>query len=145
MRFLRANFNPNPSGERMGTYGIDFLVVNGKSFPMTKVDTGKQTVATVVNDARNALGVFIGQKIGRDQSKIEYVAPVLTADEWSEILQLFETSFINNVTFFDMVTNQKITRKMYVNDRTATPLAIDDNGNVLVWKDCSLNLIDTGA
>ena len=144
MCLLRANFNPNPTGNNLGKYGTDFLVVNGKQLPMIKVDSGKQTVATLVNDSRNALGVFIGQKIGRDQSKVEYVAPVLTADEWSEILQLFETSFVNNVTYFDMVSNQKITRKMYVNDRTATPLAIDDDGNVIVWKDCTLNLIDTG-
>lgn len=141
---LRANFNPNPSGKNLGEYGIDFLVVNGKSLPMTKVDTGKQTVATLVNDSRNALGVFIGQKIGRDQSKVEYVAPILTASEWSEILQLFEENFVNDVTYFDMVTNTKKTRKMYVNDRTATPYAVDEEGNVVVWKDCSLNLIDTG-
>ena len=129
----------------MGEYGVNFLVVNGTQLPMTKVDTGKQTVATIVNDSRNALGAFIGQKIGRDQSKIEFVAPALTASEWSSILAIFENSFVNNVTYYDMVSGQKITRKMYVNDRTATPLAVDDNGNVLVWKDCSLNLIDTGV
>ena len=84
-------------------------------------------------------------KIGRDQSKVEYVASILNADEWSEILQIFERSFVNNVTYFDMVANKKITRKMYVNDRTATPYAVDEDGNVTVWKDCSLNLIDTGA
>ena len=141
---LRANFNPNPSGGKLGKYGTDFLVVNGKAFPMTKVDTGKQTVATLVNDSRNALGVFIGQKIGRDQGKVEFVAPILNASEWSEILLIFENSFVNDVTYFDMVTNQKVTRRMYVNDRTATPYAVDEEGNVTVWKDCSLNLIDTG-
>lgn len=141
---LRANFNPNPTGKNLGKYDVDFLVVNGKTLPMTKVDSGKQTVATLVSDSRNALGVFIGQKIGRDQAKVEYVAPVLNAEEWSEILQLFEESFVNDVTYFDMVTNKKKTRKMYVNDRTATPLAIDKEGNVTAWKDCALNLIDTG-
>lgn len=139
-----ANYNPNPSNERMGSYGVDFLVVNGMQLPMTKVDTGKQTIATLVNDGRNALGAFIGQKIGRDQSKVEYTAPVLTAEEWSNILNIFERSFINDVTYYDMQLGRKRTRKMYVNDRTATPLAVDDDGNVVVWKDCSLNLIDTG-
>ncbi|MBQ8299570.1 MAG: hypothetical protein IJX99_06960 [Clostridia bacterium] len=111
---------------------------------MVRADSGKQTVATMVSDARNAQGVFIGQKIGRDQSKVEYVASALTAQEWSEILMIFERSFVNDVTYFDMVTGSKITRKMYVNDRTASPLAVDEEGNVTVWKDCALNLIDTG-
>lgn len=142
---LRASFNPNPNNEKMGKhYDTEFLVVNGKTFPMARVDSGKQTASTMVTDGRNALAVFIGQKIGRDQSKIEYVCPALSADEWSEILMIFNKNFVNNVTFFDMVTGKKKTRRMYVNDRTAIPYAVDDDGNVTVWKDCSLNLIDTG-
>lgn len=141
---LRANYNPNPTGKDLGKYNEEFLVVNGKTFPMVKADSGKQTVATMVSDARNAQGVFIGQKIGRDQSKVEYVASVLTAKEWSEILMIFERSFVNNVTYFDMVTGRKVTRKMYVSDRTASPLSVDEEGNVTTWKDCALNLIDTG-
>ena len=102
---LRANFNPNPNNEKMGKhYDTEFLVVNGKTFPMARVDSGKQTASTMVTDGRNALAVFIGQKIGRDQSKIEYVCPALSADEWSEILMIFNKNFVNNVTFFDMVT-----------------------------------------
>ena len=145
MHLQRASFNPNPSGENLGRhYDAQFLIVNDKKLPMTKVDSGKQTVATMVSDGRNAMATFIGQKIGRDQAKVEYVAPFLTASEWGEILRIFDREFVNDVTFFDMVSGARITRKMYVNDRTATPYAIDDNGNVTVWKDCSLNLIDTG-
>jgi hypothetical protein len=140
----RANFNPNPTGGNLGRYSGEFLVINGETLPMVRVDSGKQTVATMVSDARNAQGVFIGQKIGRDQSKVEYTASVLTAQEWSKILMMFERSFVNDVTFFDMVRGRKVTRKMYVNDRTAIPLAVDEEGNVTAWKDCALNLIDTG-
>ena len=55
MHLPRANFNPNPSGKNLGEYNSgEFLIVNGKTFPMVKADSGKQTVATLVSDSRNA-------------------------------------------------------------------------------------------
>lgn len=141
----RANiFNPNPSGKNLGDYSIEVLLVNGVKMPIPASGSLKQTTITVVDSARNANAVVIGQKIGRDQSKLEFVAPFLTASEWSNILSIFERSFINSVTYYDQQKGTKITREMYVNDRTAEPYSIDENGNVTVWKDCSFNLIDTG-
>ena len=57
---------------------------------------------------------------------------------------MFNLLFVNDVTYFDQQKGKKITRQMYVNDRTAEPYAIDEAGNITVWKDCMFNLIDTG-
>jgi transglutaminase-like putative cysteine protease len=128
----------------MGDYSINMLSINGNVMPLPSASSMKQTTITVVDSARNANAVVIGQKIGRDQSKLEFTAPFLTAEEWSNILSIFDDSFVNSVTYFDQQKGVKITREMYVNDRTAEPFAIDENGRVTVWKNCSFNLIDMG-
>ena len=121
-----------------------FITVAGVNFPYPAYESGLQTQTTMVNGGRNAKGVFIGQRVGRDQSKVELVWPTMSAAQWSALLQLFKTSFVNSVTYFDAVEGKKITRRMYVNDRTQTPFVVDDDGNVTMWRDCRLNLIDTG-
>ncbi len=128
---------------RVLTGNSGYVKVGNTALPPLAVDSGPQTIATVVNSGRNANAVVVGQKIGRDQSKIELKWSYLTANQWSEILTLFENSFFNDVTYFDMQKNKKITRKMYVNDRKARPFKMAD-GNPSAWLECSLNLIDTG-
>ena len=120
-----------------------YVKVGNTALPPISVDSGAQTIATMVNAGRNANAVVVGQKLGRDQSKIELKWSYLTAGQWAQILTLFENSFYNNVTYFDMQKNKKITRKMYVNDRKARPFKMA-NGEPSAWLECSLNLIDTG-
>ena len=120
-----------------------YVKVGNTALPPLSVDSGGQTIATMVNAGRNANAVVVGQKLGRDQSKIELKWNYLTASEWSEILTLFENNWAGNVTYFDMQKNKKITRKMYVGDRKARPFKLAD-GNPSAWLECSLNLIDTG-
>ena len=111
---------------------------------MISADSGNETITTAVNAGRNANAVVVGQKLGRDQSKIELKWSYLDADTWSQILTIFENNFFNNVTYYDMQKNKRITRKMYVGDRKARPFKLDDNNNPTGWLECTLNLIDTG-
>lgn len=120
-----------------------YVKVGNTVLPPLSVESGNQTIATMVNSGRNANAVVVGQKIGRDQSKIELKWNYLTASEWSQILTLFDNNWAGNVTYFDMQKNKKITRKMYVGDRKARPYKLAD-GNPSAWLECSLNLIDTG-
>lgn len=126
-------------GDRRGA-----VKIAGRDIPNPDQDSFKQSVMTLVNSGRNADGQVIGQKIGRDQSKIELSWAWLTSDEWSEILKIFETSFFNTVSYTDMVTNQTITREMYVGDRSATPFCNNGSNQPTHYRDCKLNLIDTG-
>lgn len=120
-----------------------YLLINGQEIPTPK--RGVNTiVTTVVDSARNANGVVVGQKIGRDQYKINDLEWAwLTAEQWEKILTMLNNFFVN-VTFTDPVTGNTITKQMYCGDRTATPYWIDDNGKPTHYKDCKVNLIDTG-
>lgn len=103
-------------------------------------------VATIVDSARNANGTVVGQKIGRDQYKLDaLVWPVLSAETWSAILKEFDRDFYATVTFPDMVNNSWKTLKMYPGDRTATPYFLDEEtGLPTMYTDCKVNIIDVG-
>ena len=102
------------------------------------------TVATLVNSARTADGVMRGEKIGRDQSKIELMWNVLTPEKWSQMLQQFE-DFTFTIRYIDMVTNDWVTRRFYVGDRSAKPFLIDPETNrPKYYVQCKANVVDVG-
>lgn len=122
--FIRINGNPYPYPAR----GLDFIV------------------STIVDSARNGNAEVVGQKVGRDQQKINaLVWPYLKADVWSAILKEFE-NFYATVTYPDMVNNTWTTRKMYPSDRSAQPYRLDPvTGLPSEYIQCKVNIIDTGA
>lgn len=123
---------------------MSYLKVNGYELPYPKRGV-KPVVTTLVNAGRNANGVVVGQRIGRDQYKIDGLEwPLLTAAEWSRILQALAPFFVN-VEFPDPVTNERITIRMYCGDRTAEPYMVDEDGNPTLYINCKVNLIDTGG
>lgn len=121
-----------------------FIMVAGVALPWPDYSSGTQLIATLVVSARAGGGEFIGQRVGRDQSKLELQWSCVDASTWSAVLQKFDANFVNDVEYFDAVSAQKITRRMYVSDRSQRPLKVDAQGNVLVWTDCKLSLVDTG-
>lgn len=102
-------------------------------------------VATIVDSARNANGAVVGQKIGRDQYKLNALQWLwLTAEEWARILSLF-SGFYVMVEFPDPVSNSWRTLKMYPGDRSAEPYWLDDvTGLPTHYRNCKVNLIDVG-
>lgn len=122
---------------------MSYIKVNGQDLPYPKRGV-KPIVTTIVNAGRNANGVVIGQRIGRDQYKLDGLEwSWLTAEQWSYILSLI-SGFYFYVTFPDPVTNQPITLKMYCGDRTAEPYWVDAYGNPTHYRNCKVNFIDTG-
>lgn len=120
-----------------------YLIINGYELPPPKRGV-RPVVTTVVDAGRNANGAVVGQKVGRDQYKLDGLEwPWLSAKEWSTILTILNNFFVY-VTFPDPVTNAKVTIKMYPGDRSAEPYWIDENGNPTHYADCKFNLIDTG-
>ena len=121
-----------------------FIYINGKAFPYPDKESGLQTISTLVNSSRTADGVMRGEKIGRDQSKIELTWNVLTPETWSQMLQEFN-DFYFTIRYIDMVTNDWVTRKFYVGDRSARPFLIDTETNrPKYYVQCKANVIDTG-
>lgn len=122
-----------------------FITVAGVRFPYPNKESGLQTQSTNVSGGLNNEGVFIGQRVGRDKSKVELQWKTMDAQIWASMLQLFEENFVNPIEYYDMAKGKVIVRNMYVNDRTARPGRINpQTGEWITAKDCKLNLIDTG-
>lgn len=122
---------------------MSYISVNGYDFPPPKRGV-KPTVSTMVDAGRNANGTVVGQRVGRDQYKLDTLEwPWLDAQEWSNMLRVLSNFFVY-VTFLDPVSNAPITIKMYPGDRTAEPYWADDSGNPTHYRNCKVNLIDCG-
>lgn len=120
-----------------------YIEINGYALPPAKRGV-KIVVTTVVDAGRDANGAVVGQRVGRDQYKIDGLEwPWLTASQWERILSLLEDFFVY-VTFYDPTTNAKKTIKMYCGDRTGEPYWIDIDGKPTHYRDCKFNLIDIG-
>lgn len=120
------------------------IYVNGKPFPSPKRGLNF-VISTMVSSARNANGEVVGQKIGRDQNKLDsLVWPILDAETWSAMLKEFDQFFVI-VKFPDMASNQWRTLKMYPGDRSAEPYMVDEDGFPTKYINCKVNLIDCGV
>lgn len=120
-----------------------YLAINGYELPPCKRGVAP-IVTTVVDAGRNANGTVVGQRVGRDQYKIDGLEwSWLTAEQWSRILSILSNFFVY-VTFPDPVTNEFITIKMYPGDRTAEPYWVDEDGHPTHYRNCKVNLIDVG-
>ena len=120
-----------------------YLAINGYELPPPKRGV-RPTVTTVVDAGRNANGSVVGQRVGRDQYKIDSLEwSWLTADQWAQILSVLSHFFVY-VTFTDPVSNSFKTVKMYCGDRTAEPYWVDENGKPTHYRNCKVNLIDCG-
>lgn len=122
----------------------NFIRINGREYPQPR--RGLELIgSTIVDAARNANGVTVGQMVGRELQKINNLEwGYLTAEQWSQILQEFEQFYVT-VTYPDMVNNTWTTRKMYPGDRSATPFHMDEStGLPKDYINCKVNLIDCG-
>lgn len=122
-----------------------FIKINGNAYPQPRRGLELLT-ATIVDSARNANGVVVGQKVGRDQQKLNALQwAYMDAETWAKLLQEFDDKFFVTVTYPDMVHNRWTTRKMYPGDRTAKPFHLDPNtGLPLDYIDCKVNIVDVG-
>lgn len=122
-----------------------FMKINGKPFPMPGRHPTLR-VSTMVNSARNTLAEMVGQKIGRDQYKVESLFwPHLYAQEWSDMLKEFNNFFVI-AEIPDMVNNCWLKLKMYPGDRTAEPWMVsEETGLPTEYINCKVNIIDVGV
>ena len=83
-----------------------YIAINGYELPPCKRGV-KVIVTTIVNSGRDANGAVVGQRVGRDQYKIDGLEWAwLTAEQWESILKAV-SNFFFHVTFIDPVTNSK--------------------------------------
>lgn len=121
-----------------------FITINGYELPPCKRGVSI-LVTTLVDSGRDSNGAVTGQKIGRDQYKIDGLEWArLSPAEWENILSSM-SGFFFNVTFPDPVTNKRRTIKMYCGDRTGEPCNVDKKtGLPEYYQNCKVNLVDCG-
>lgn len=112
--------------------------------PFAAYESGKQTISTMVDQARTADGIVRGSVIAK-ANKIELKWAVLSPEVWSEICTFFNKHFYFNATYYDMQKNTLLTKKMYVGDRSAMPFIVDsETGKPLYYLECQANIIGVG-
>lgn len=120
-----------------------YLEINGYELPPCKRGVSV-VVTTVVDSGRDANGAVVGQRVGRDLYKIDGLEwSWLTAAQWEKILSIMNNFFFY-VTFNDPVSGGRKTIEMYCGDRTGEPYYVDSSGTPTHYRDCKVNLIDTG-
>lgn len=122
---------------------MSYLQFNDQELPSVRKGI-TVSVNMVTSSARNANGVLVRQKIGRTQYKLENVEwSQLSPEEWESILEIINSGYFD-VTFLNPETNQPITIKMYCDEKTAVPYYVDANGRPAFYRNCKINLIDSG-
>lgn len=130
--------------ERMGNFITLSSGGDSIQIPFAAYESGKQTIATMVDQARTADGIVRGSVIAR-ANKIELKWAVLTPEVWAQICQFFDNHFYFNATYYDMSTNSMQTKTMYVGDRSAQPFKMDSStGKPLYYLNCEANIIGVG-
>lgn len=123
---------------------MNLIVVNGVELPAPDRPVAME-IASFVNAAKNANGTFVGQRVGRDQYKINNLQwKHLDAATWSKVLKLFQ-NFEVIVKFPDMVNNDWITLSMYPGNRTAELNELRPDGLPKNYMNCKVNIIDCGV
>jgi len=118
----------------------------GVEIPEPSFGSGTVTFSTLVNAGRNANGKFVGQVIGGDKMKVEMSWEVLTPEQFATILQVFDRNqggkFVNTFTVYDPRTGTYVSKKMYVGDRSGTPIMVKTDGHPTYWTGIKVDLIE---
>lgn len=164
---LKNYCNPVSSGSRALVSVFDHLATTPKWISLPCPSDYQGSSSTLVDSARNANGVLIGQVIKSNVAKVELKWNYLTVDEYKKIAQLFEpeyyggdtSAFMRAVSFFDVIKGgwngsidnypDAVSNKckvFYTNDRKVqfAKIVLNDNGSPKGYSGVSLNLIDTG-
>jgi hypothetical protein len=117
------------------------ISVGGYDFP--EPSTYSAITSTIVDSARNIGGYVVGSVIRSDVAKIELTWRYLTAQQWATILSIFNSSFFNEVRFYNQGIAAYEVRTMYVSDRQAGMWRRNpDTGEIMGWTNCSLSLVE---
>ena len=115
--------------------------VGGYDFP--EPSTYSAVTSTIVDSGRNVEGKVCGSVVRSNVAKIELTWKFLTVEQWATILSVFNSSFYNEVRFFDQATGNYDVRTMYVSDRDASMFRRDPNsGAVMGWVNPKLSLVE---
>jgi hypothetical protein len=105
------------------------------------------STSTMIDSGASASGHLLGAIIRDDVASVSLSWNYLPADVWADINSKFKTSangsqYINMVRFFDQTTGGWDEREMHISDRSAGAHRCDDNGKIIGWLGCALDLAE---
>ena len=115
-------------------------LVTIRTTPIPEPTSYSGTTSTLTDSALSVSGKLLGSVVRKDIAQISLSWNYLDSAAWAQINQLFSDNHTNPVCFFNQTTGNWVTRDMYVSDRTAGLWRRDDNGVVLGWLGCGLQL-----
>lgn len=128
--------------EALVTIMRDELEVPKFNYELPEPTSYSGTTSTMVDSGTSVSGKLLGSVVREDVAVISLSWNYLSAGDWSEINQLFKENYINTVRFFDQTKGDWDEREMYISDRSAGMWRRDDEGSVLGWTGCSLQLME---
>ena len=134
--------------EDNNTNRVLVTIINGeKSTSLPEPASYNTTTSTMIDSGTSVSGKMLGSIVRADVRKINMSWNYLENDEWSNINKLFKTEenvnrFINKVRFFDQTEHTWVKCDMFVSDRSAGMWRRDENGEVMGWTGCSIELTE---
>ena len=129
-----------PSADGTETTGTAGATPHSYALPEPTAYRG--TTTTLIDGGTSVSGHLLGSTIRDDVAQISLSWNYLEAEVWAEINQLFMSRYINTVVFYDQTKGDWDRREMYISDRSAGLWRRDENGEVLGWTGCSLQLTE---
>ena len=98
------------------------------------------TTSTMVDKGTSVSGKVLGSVVRHDVVQIALNWNYLSAENWANIVGMFQTNYALSVRFFDQTRNAWDTRNMYISDRGAGMYR--QTGTEIGWSGCSLTLTE---
>lgn len=117
-----------------------------EDFVIPSSDSGTLYIQTMVDAGRDMNGNTVGQPIGSDKIKYEISNAMLTDAEFHRLLLYFDRAqggaFVNIFKVYDPRVQDFVEKTMYIGNRQGRPFKADSGGNILYWRDTTLNIIE---
>lgn len=123
---------------------IKKVVVNGYTLPVCSEYSGSLSDVDVDSGRSVNDGIMLRNRLRNDMHKLEFKYSLLTYDQALPIIKAVKPVFVN-VEFFALDQGKRITRKMYVGDKTFNYIMAIPNGQSsfeLCVQQLSFNLIE---
>jgi len=122
----------------------DGIETGGSSYtyPLPEPASYTGTTSTMVDSGTSVSGKLLGSVVRSDMAQISMTWNYLDAPTWSEINKLFKDNYYRQVQFYDQTEGGWVVREMFISDRSGGMFRRDENGEVLGWTGCSLQLTE---
>jgi hypothetical protein len=121
---------------------VTILVQGADPIPLPEPTGYSGTTSTLVDAGTSVSGHLLGAVVREDAAQVSLSWSYLPAEDWARVNRIFKGSHVNPVRFFDQTLGDWNQRDMYPSDRGAGMWRRGEDGSVLGWTGCSLQLTE---